>query len=399
MPRSAKWILLGLAAFAAAAVVFAALAGRTVEVVQPVRRELVQSLVVTGRVLAPSRIEIGTLTSGNVVEVLVDEGDVVRRGQLLLRLDEAEERAAVEQARAAVEEAKARLERLRTVGLPQADAGLAQAAAEYEQARKQWERYRSLHAQGALSDSSLDEAQRRLEAAEAQRRRAAVEKQGLASGGAEMRVAAAAVANAEATLSLAEARLARTQLLAPADGVVLLRDVEPGDAVQPGRELLAVGAAGKTEIEIEPDERNLAQLEVGQQALVSADAFPDRRFRAEVIRIAPSVDERRGIVAVRLAVPEPPPYLRPDMTVSADLQVARKAEALVLPVEAVRDLGTDAPWALVAEDGHAVRRPLRLGLRGERHVEVVEGIGADARVIPGDADVQPGARVRAEVRE
>ena len=231
MPRSAKWILLGLAAFAAAAVVFASLAGRTVEVVQPMRRELVQSLVVTGRVLAPSRIEIGTLTSGNVVEVLVDEGDVVRRGQLLLRLDEAEERAAVEQARAAVEEAKARLERLRTVGLPQADAGLAQAAAEYEQARKQWERYRSLHAQGALSDSSLDEAQRRLEAAEAQRRRAAVEKQGLASGGAEMRVAAAAVANAEATLSLAEARLARTQLLAPADGVVLLRDVEPGEAV------------------------------------------------------------------------------------------------------------------------------------------------------------------------
>jgi len=395
VPRSAKWIAAAAVACVVAVALFVSFGRRSVPVVEPTRRELVQSLVVTGRVRAPSRIELGTLTAGNVAEVLVDEGDEVRTGQLLLRLDDAEEQAAVAQARAALAQAQAQQARLRSVQLPQADAALAQADAQLVQAERQWERYRKLHAQGAISDATLDDAEQRLEAARAQRRRAAVDKAGASSGGVEARVAEAAVANAQATLELAEARLARTRLLAPAGGTVLARDVEPGDAVQPGRVLLVLGARGRTEIVIEPDERNLALLAVGQPALVSADAFPQRTFPATVSRIAPSVDVQRGIVEVRLAVPDPPPFLRPDMTVSADVEVARKPDALVLPAEAVHDLGTDTPWALVVEDGRAVRRDLHLGIRGDRYVEVLEGVAAGTQVIT-DAAVRPGDRVRAD---
>ncbi|WP_373046653.1 efflux RND transporter periplasmic adaptor subunit [Vulgatibacter sp.] len=393
--RQGKWIALGLIVLVAIGFLVARLLGEVVPVVEASRRELVQSLVVTGRVLAPARIEVGPLTSGNVAELLVEEGDPVERGQLLLRLDDAEEQAAVAQARAALEQALARQAQLRSVQLPQARAGVRRAEAELEQARRQYQRYAELHRVGALAQSSLDEAQRRLEVAEAEADAARLSRQSAGAGGVEARLAAAAVENAEAALQLAEARLARTRLEAPVNGVVLARDVEVGDAVQPGRVLLLVGASGDTEIEIEPDERNLARLAVGQRALVSADAFPDRQFPAVVKRIAPAVDPARGTVDVRLAVPEPPAYLRPEMTVSADVAVARKADALVLPAEALRDLGTAAPWVLVIDEGRAARRQVQLGLRGESYVEVLEGVAPGEAVILPEAGVEAGARVRA----
>jgi HlyD family secretion protein len=105
------------------------------------------------------------------------------------------------------------------------------------------------------------------------------------------------------------------------------------------------------------------------------------------------VDARKGSVEVKLRVPEPPDFLKPDMTVSAEIEVGRRAVALVLPSEVVRDAGS-RPWVLVADDGRAVRRPVRLGLRGTGRVEVVEGLAAGDRVIPPAAPVRAGQRVR-----
>lgn len=395
--QPAKAVAVALLGLFGAVALYLSLRGREVPVATPERSELVQSLVVTGRVLAPAQIGLGALTSGNVAELLVDEGDRVRRGDLLLRLDDAEQQAALAQAEAALQEAIARRESLRTVGLPRARAALAQAEADLVQAERQWERTERLHRQGALSDAALDDARRRLETARAARGQAAAAAQGAAPGGADARVADAAVANAEAAVRLARTRLDRTRIEAPTDGVVLRRQVELGDAVQPGQVLLVLAAAGPTEIEVEPDERNLGLLQVGQKARVSADAFPDRVFEAEIRRIAPAVDERRGTVSVRLSIPEPPPYLRPDMTVSADIEVARRADALVVPVSAVRDLGTGAPWVLVVEGGRAVRRNVRIGLRGRHHVEILEGIAEGTPVVDAP-DVEPGQRVVAAGR-
>lgn len=388
-----RWIAIASVALFVLVSAFLWWRGRAVPVIEPARRELVQSLVVTGRVLPPARVAVGPITAGTVAEVRVDEGDAVQRGQLLLRLDDAEEEAAVAEAQAALAEAKARQAQLRTVQLPQADAAVRRAQAELEEARKQWERYRALHQSGALAESSLDQAERRLDVARADLERAELARRG-ALGGAEAALAAAAVSRAEATLRLAEARRDRTRLLAPVEGRVLSRAVEVGDAVQPGSVLLTLAAAGPTEVEIEPDERNLAALEVGQQVLVAADAFPSRPFAAVVRRIAPAVDRQRGTVEVRLEVPEPPPFLRPDMTVSAEVEVGRKADALVLPVEAVRDAGSGRPWVLVVEDGRAVRREVRLGLVGQRWLEVVEGLAEGEAVIPPASGVAPGDRVR-----
>jgi HlyD family secretion protein len=147
------------------------------------------------------------------------------------------------------------------------------------------------------------------------------------------------------------------------------------------------------------DENELLKLEVGQRALASAEAAPDRLFGAEVSWIAPAVDPQRATVEVRLRVPEPPKFLRPDMTVSIDVQVGRKPSALVLPLEAVRDVAR-GPWVLLARDGRAARVPVKLGLRGDGFVEVTSGIDADAAVIPvTERAAREGSRVRIDVVE
>jgi HlyD family secretion protein len=101
---------------------------------------------------------------------------------------------------------------------------------------------------------------------------------------------------------------------------------------------------------------------------------------------------------VKLRVPEPPQYLRQDMTVSVDIEVARSPGALALPAEAVRDATGASPWVLLVEDSRAVRRPVQLGLRGTGWVEIRSGLKPGDRVVPAGAPIRPGQRLRAVPR-
>ncbi len=146
---------------------------------------------------------------------------------------------------------------------------------------------------------------------------------------------------------------------------------------------------------VQPDEKNLAYLRAGQLAQVSADAFPDSVFAARVVRVAPAVDPARGTIDVDLVVDRAPAFLRPDMTVSISVETARRDSALLVPAETIRD-AEGAPWVLTVRDGRARRQDVRLGLRGEGMVEVVEGLRDGDPVVPGSAArVKPGMRVRA----
>jgi len=104
-------------------------------------------------------------------------------------------------------------------------------------------------------------------------------------------------------------------------------------------------------------------------------------------------------VEIRLKVPKPPAFLRPDMTVSIDLEVARREKVLVLPTEAIRGFASPKPYVLVAEDDHAVRKDVVVGIRGEGSVELVSGVDEGAMVIVPDGQiVTAGQRVRAKER-
>ena len=388
--------LTGLAALVAAGyLLFIALAGPTVQVAKVVRRDIVQSVVASGRVATPNRVDIGSQIIATVTDVPVGEGQFVKAGQTLVSLKASEARAGLKQAEVAVTQAQARLRQLRELQLPVADQTLRQGEANLANARAQFERNRRLFESGFVGRSALDDARRNLDVAQTQVDSARKQVETAQPSGSDTAVALAALEQAEAGLQAARARLGYTAIRALADGTLIARDVERGDVVQPGKVLMVLAPDGETQIVVQIDERNLAKLKLGQKALASADAYAAEKFECEIVYINPGVDAQRGTVEVKLRVPHPPAYLRQDMTVSVDIEVERHAAALALPAEAVRDAAGVSPWVFLVKDGKATRRAVKLGLRGEGSVEILDGLVEGDRVVPAGAPVGEGRRVRA----
>jgi HlyD family secretion protein len=333
-------VLAAAAAGVLAYVAYQQAAGPQVEAARVSRRDVVQSVVASGRIVTPHRVEVAAQVTASAAEVLVEKGDTVKAGQRLVVLESSESRAAE-----------------------------AQAKATYDPARAVLERNRKLSEKGFVGEAALEDAQRASEVARTQ-------------------------------LEAARARLGYMLVRAPASGILITREVDPGDVVQPGKVLMVLAPARGTEIVLQVDERNLGRVRLGQRALASADAYPERRFAAQLSFISPGVDAQRGTVEVKLRVPQPPEYLKEDMTVSVDIEIERRAGVLTLPADAVHDATTPAPWVLAVESGRAVRRPVKLGLRGERVVEVLDGLAEGELVVPVEnARIGAGRAVRARARE
>ena len=396
---TATWprrIALGAAALLAVLLGVRLARGKEVPAYRVESRAIVQRVVATGRVRPPARVSLASLSPGRVREVRVREGERVAAGQVLATLDDVEQAAALRQATGRVAEARARLEQLRGVTRPQAAEALEQAELELRLAERNAERARSLGEAGSGSLQSVDDAERALGVARS-RRESAASQAASTAGGPEAHLAASALAQAEAARAQAQARLDETAVKAPAAGLVVGRLCEPGDVLTAGKPMLQLTLDGPAELTAQVDEKNLALLAPGQAARASSDAFPGQVFEARVAFVAPSVDPSRGTVEVRLEVPKPPPVLLADMTVSVNVDVGRKAEALVVPAEVVRD-PSGQPWALVIADGAIARRPVTLGLRGDGLVEVASGLVAGELTVPPSAGfLEPGQRVRARL--
>ena len=392
------WIIAVAAVLMVLAFVAFTTRGVPADVVEVRSGPLLRTLRFSARVATLSRVDVGSTVTGRVAQVLVDEGASVRRGQKLVRLEPDEWRAALSQAAAAERQAQARLAGLRSTGRSSSNAALQQAEATLRAAQAELARQQQLVAQGFVSASRVDEARRAVEVAQAQQASARAQVQAIADSGTDVAQAQAQLALARAATQAARVRLAQADVLAPADARVLARHVEPGQIVQPGKALMSLALAGPTQLVAPVDERFLDQLQVGQAAIVVADAFPDRPFPARVLTIAPAIDAQRGAVEVKLALQQQAPaFLREDMTLSVDVATGRRERALVVPLGALRAPGAEGGAAtgsvLVVADGVAHERKVSLGLRTLDAVEVTQGLAAGERVLLRGI-LAPGQKVR-----
>ena len=371
--------------------------GPRVAVVEARVRDLEQHIVASGRVWVPERATIAPRTPGLVVAVGAVAGQRVKAGELLVQLDEAEARNAVRQAETGVAQAGARLAQLRRVGAIVATEALRQAQTQLADSEAHLAATEKLAAADAVPADSLADAKRAVEVAQAQRNAALAQQVAATPAGADSRVVLTAQLHAEAQLAGATLRLEQQRLVAPVAGVVLSRAVERGDFVTPGQGLFVLAGDADTQLVFQPDERNLSLLALGQRAKVSADAWPQTLFDAELSYIAPGVDPQRGSVEVRLRVPNAPPFLKPDMTVSIDLTVAAREAVLTLPTEALRDARTAKPWVFAVVDDRLVRRDVTPGIRGDGSTEIRAGLAAGELVfLPRGEALAEGRRVRGE---
>ncbi len=368
--------------------------GVAVEVVT--RANFVQTVVATGRVETPHRVDVGVQLTGTVARVPVAEGQTVVAGAPLIELESTELRALLNQAEHAVQVASAHLRQVVEVQSPVAAQALRQAQLTYDSARDALARSSALLAGGAIGEVARDDARRAEQVAAAQLESAQRQVASARPSGSDAQAAQAALSQAQAGADLARARLAYATVRAPRAGILITRDVEPGDVVQPGRVLMTLSPGGETQLVVQIDEKNLQLIRVGQSAIASVDAYPKDRVAAQVVYVNPGVDAQRGAVEIKLRVPSPPTYLKQDMTASVDIQIARRDSAILVPSDAVHDLESATPWVYRITGGRARRQAVTLGLRSGGLSEVVAGLAVGDRVVPAsNLSVHDGARVRA----
>lgn len=369
------------------------LLGPLVTVTPVVRADLVQTLVASGHVETPFRVSVSSQVTGVVTRVPVAEGQRVRAGDTLLLLDAREARALAGQAEGQLAEAEVRLRQLREVTLPSARQALAEATATL---RNEQQRYdRNLAALGFDSPASRDAALANLEVARARVKAAELQVAASRPGGSDYVMAETQRAQARANLEAVRTRTGYLVVTAPRAGLLIARSVEAGDVVQPGTELMVLSPVGDVDIVVRIDERNLGLIAVGQTAIASSDAYPSETFPARVHFINPAVDRVRASVEVKLRVPTPPAHLRQDMTVTVDIEAARRPQTLIIPTADIRELGTPNAWVLIATDGRARRRPVRVGLVSAGKAQILSGVAEGDLIVPRAASsVQDGQRLR-----
>lgn len=340
---------------------------------------LEQWVVASGQVRYQSLARIGAEITGTVAERFVREGDQVQAGDPLISLHQEEWLAQYQQAQTALAQLTNQL-------YPQALESLAEARLAYQQAQREAQRRAQLAEQGMLSTEQSEQAQHLTKTRKTTLSRAELLVRSLQPDGDEEHLL-------QQRLQSAKANLDKTLISAPFAGRVQTRDVEPGDQVQPGKVLLEIARLDGLEIVAAVDEKYMAPLQLGQSAVVIADAWPEHELPATVSFIAPAVDESSGTLDVHLQVQDSEARLRQGMTVSVSILTAQKQQALLVPKDYIWH--TEQGWQVFTlADGKTALTPIELGLQSTTAVEVIKGITAGTQLVLPDDVKQLGQSVR-----
>jgi len=396
-------IIIGVAivALLAVAVVLASGGGRPrgVEVrVEAVgTRDLVATVTASGNVRARRKVDISSDISARVSQLLVQEGEDVEQGRILLRLDPSRYQAALDRSQA---------------NLSQAQAGVAQARANLIRAERQAERMASLRARDSLlvSRQDVENAETDLEV-----------QQSL------LDAAVFGVNQSQAAVEEARDQLSKTIIRAPISGRVTRLNVEEGETVivgtmnNPGSLILTVSDLSVMEVVLEVDETDVPEITLGDSASVELDAFPDLVFPGTVTEIGNSAIRPPSQVAgtgqtptidfeVVVTLEDPRAELRPDLSATAEVVTDTRTDQLAIPIialtlrdedpadavdngdgDAARNAGGSTPQAIegvfVVRDGIAVFTPVTVGIAGQEYFEVISGLGAGDSVVSGPYQV------------
>ncbi len=306
-----------------------------------------------------------------LAEVLVDQGDKVKAGQLLARLDDGELKMQVEVTEAALAAARATVERVRV--------DEARAHAVEQQARQNHKRTSELFGAKINSQSEFDKSIEELRIAES----------GLQLALAATTEAQQQIITAEKNLAYQRERLGFAQILSPYDGLVTRRDRDPGGIVVPGGSILQLISTDEIWVSAWVDETASAGLATGQTARVVFRSEPGKVYSGEVARLGRETDRETREFLVDVRVRELPPNWTIGQRAEVFIETGRKPQALVVPQQFLQWRG-GRPGVFVAEHGKAAWRDVTPGLRGREAVEVTHGLTAGEQVVaPADPKQPP----------
>jgi HlyD family secretion protein len=415
LPGWAWTLLVAAVAVGAAGLLWRGAGPQAVDVARVTTVEIKEAatvLVAGGYVVAHHKIQLGSKVVGRVAWIGVEKGDRVKKDQVLVRLDNTEYRAQVEQARGAMEAAAARLAQLQTGSRPeeiqQARARADETEANLRNAQTNYDRTRGLDRDGVVSKQELDRARDQLDMARAQAEQARKNHELVRQGPRreEIDQGRALLEQARGALRYYETMLEATEIRSPIDGTVLERLVETGEMVttmfvgETGAKSSVVSLADLNDLQVEVDisQTEFARVSLGQPCAVVPDAFPDRRYRAVVAEIAPQANRQKATVQVKVQVKNPDAYLRPEMNARVSFEDPRAGQTSVRQLMAPRSalFQADGKSAVMAvENGRAVVKPVTAGEEMGGSVRITSGLSGDETVVVGNpAALKSGQRVR-----
>lgn len=366
----------------------------------------------TGYIIAAHKIEVASKVIGRVAWIGVEKGDKVREAQVLVRLEDDEYRAQVDQAKGNLLALQARLKELENGSRPEeisrADADLGVSQADLQNARTNLDRTRQLVSQGVMSKQSLDDAQARYDSQLARVNSLKKSYELIKIGPRQEQIDAVRgqIVQARGVLAFAETQLANTVIRAPVTGTILERAVEKGEFVTTsfvgdrGAKGYVVSLANLNDLQVELDinQNDFAKLGPQQKGIVTTDAYPDRKYEGVIYEISPEANRQKATVQVKVKILNPDDYLRPEMNSSVAFYSDRKSSSaapvsqaqVFVPVSAVR---SDAVFLIL--NGKAVRRPVRTGGVAPQGMRINEGlIGGEDVIVNPPTDLKDGDRVR-----
>src|SRR5262245_21272781 len=409
--RWSGWLVLVCLLAAAAAVFSFVRRPMQVVVTHPKLGSLTETIASSARVGGVQESAVGAHFSGTVAQLFVRAGDRVTAGQRLAVLRNDVPRQQKGQAQTAVQTARARVAQVSRAPAPsemdeaqhqvnEARAQAAQANADLQLATKQFERIKQLREQGVIARSEFDTAQSNQQSlqarvkstlATAKAREARLKTLKDTPRAENVMVAKAQLAEAEQALRVAEQQAKEAVVSAPFAGVVTAVNAEQGQTV--GARGVIDLVSDRLEIRVDLDESNLADLEVGQRAVLSSSAAGAKNFEGRLTDIGAAVDQARGIVTVKITPDAPPEWLRPGQTVNVNLITNEKAERLVVPSTAVRRQGSRS-IVMIVDDGIAVERTVSTRPAVDQGIPVSSGVTERDDVVVDPTGVTAGQTVR-----
>lgn len=360
-----------------------------------IKEELIQTLDASGKIALPAPVAIVSKNKGNILALNVKEGQSVTPGQILLTLEGYIDRGASEKARAATALAEARFRKISEQTQAGSEHSIRQAKSSLEKARKQYAKTSELTAKGLVGHEQASDALRNLAIAQSQLATAQFQAKANRAKGSDYALAELALNKARANERALRDKAGSQLVKAESAGLVKSCKLAHGEVVLPGKTLMLLSPAGKAQVLVQLDEKNTRDIKLGQPASVVVEGHPEQRFTAALGSINALTESARGVVELKFEVNNPPDYLSQNMSVSLAIEVSRHADALSVPATAIRNAEGIEPWVMVADNGRAQRRMVKLGVRGKDKVEILEGLHEGDFVLPSTgAEVEEGKRIR-----
>lgn len=387
-------------------------AGTPVSVGKVTTAALETKVLTSGIVTVEDKQRIYANVNGILREFAVKEGDAVKKGQVIGKIDTSDVESRIMEIDAQIELARANLSKAQAGSEPEELAQererVAQAERDYDNAKREYERIRQLHESGASTQQELDKAKAQVDSAlsalNVARQQYALKQKGPRRE--EIASLEAQINSRLAEKALLEKERVQSVLVAPADGTVIERAAENGQYVNKGTEILTLANLNHLLIEADINESDVSKIRLGQTAVIEGSALGKQKLSAKVIRISPiavttpnsSGQGEKTRVKVTLEPSGDLSALKPGFHVDIDISVEKIDNALQVPIEAVQQEADGSTFVWVAENGVAKKRKVTVGVENELFAEIKSGLKGDEQVILGpfdslqeNAPVQPSA--------